>query len=731
MSNVWKVGSRWSKHGSPESSIIDIFRKHNVVFIGDNRDRFLNAVKPHDYIAIADGFKIYILSKVISEPKPITEFGIQFSEEELQRFDYDDWVVGVQVHIVEIGDRSFSYKKMGSFFKANSIARKVENLYEEENKRFEITASTSYLFRKNYRDNLLSPKLSYVIPIYQRPYSWGKEQIEKLMTDLFLGFSDGGKIINDDVFLGTIQLSYPRYLDKESYSKQLIDGQQRFTTFLIVFKVLSLMADRTENKLPVGWNWLSTEVNNYSQQEKLNELKRIDSIQDLKNLLAIYAQGKSVSVLNNKYIENALIVLEKLEEFFEDEQIISLNPNVDLKGVFLQYVLNNVCFVTIQTKAPLSKTLKIFDAINTTGLDLGGNDVFKIRFYEYLRTKGANENIFENISDLYKKIEDARDNNISFGMWEILLNYQWIIIAKNDLSSTLYDLSPHTFFEQLFDVMLGLGKYPNFEKTKLESVKVELVDLENLILNRIEWEKNFPVHFHASVFYCIQLLKLWSRYSRYWQLAVLYQNFGEKQQLGTFISEMKKTLVVYSILYDKSIYSIHSFLRSQIIPCIVKEEPFTVLIKKLQAKREEVKVQFEHVVNQDIFYNAKKKNLVCRTLGFRQYVQVNELEKNIFTIPIDIEHIHSQNELVKDPSKKELWLKEQNSVGNLILLEEKINRRIKDKPFKEKLKHYDESVLSVMKSFLNDYRSKQSFDADMAKQRRKNNVAILMEYFFA
>ena len=44
--NVWKVGSRWSINGNKESSIIDIFRKYQIVFLGsEERGRFLNEVK--------------------------------------------------------------------------------------------------------------------------------------------------------------------------------------------------------------------------------------------------------------------------------------------------------------------------------------------------------------------------------------------------------------------------------------------------------------------------------------------------------------------------------------------------------------------------------------------------------------------------------------------------------------------------------------------------------------
>lgn len=56
--NVWKIGSRWSEDGQWDSSVLDIFWKHGVVFVGGNgASRFLNA-KKEDLVAIADGFTI-------------------------------------------------------------------------------------------------------------------------------------------------------------------------------------------------------------------------------------------------------------------------------------------------------------------------------------------------------------------------------------------------------------------------------------------------------------------------------------------------------------------------------------------------------------------------------------------------------------------------------------------------------------------------------------------------
>ena len=73
------------------------------------------------------------------------------------------------------------------------------------------------------------------------------------------------------------------------------------------------------------------------------------------------------------------ILEEKLGEI-EGEK----NENIEK---LLDYIREKLFFVVLETDATLSETLKIFDTINSTGLDLNGADMFKIRFYEYLSDK--------------------------------------------------------------------------------------------------------------------------------------------------------------------------------------------------------------------------------------------------------------------------------------------------------------------------------------------------------
>lgn len=74
----------------------------------------------------------------------------------------------------------------------------------------------------------------FTIPDYQRPYSWGIDNCDKLWQDI-KDFSEK-KEIKDGYFFGTIIINCQE--DDTKFS--LIDGQQRTTTFLLLLKALLL-----------------------------------------------------------------------------------------------------------------------------------------------------------------------------------------------------------------------------------------------------------------------------------------------------------------------------------------------------------------------------------------------------------------------------------------------------------------------------------------------------------
>ena len=89
--------------------------------------------------------------------------------------------------------------------------------------------------------NIFSGRIKYIIPEYQRPYSWDREECLELIDDLKQSFKNE---VNG-YFLGNIVVA--NSLDS-TYQLEVIDGQQRLTTLTLLMRVL-LSFDSSNTKL--------------------------------------------------------------------------------------------------------------------------------------------------------------------------------------------------------------------------------------------------------------------------------------------------------------------------------------------------------------------------------------------------------------------------------------------------------------------------------------------------
>ncbi|GAA8796539.1 hypothetical protein DUHN25_02230 [Helicobacter pylori] len=79
----------------------------------------------------------------------------------------------------------------------------------------------------------------YQIPAYQRPYQWTEENCEKLLDDLFENYEYHKK---DDYFCGSLVLiMIERDSETNAETYDVVDGQQRLSTFILLAKVLATL----------------------------------------------------------------------------------------------------------------------------------------------------------------------------------------------------------------------------------------------------------------------------------------------------------------------------------------------------------------------------------------------------------------------------------------------------------------------------------------------------------
>lgn len=706
--NIWKIGSRWSKTGDRNNSLLSIFRRNNVVFLGEDKSQRsdFDKVKEGDYIAIADGIKIVSVAKAIKRPEHILLDTLKVNTREKGFLNEKGFVPGVKVKFYDFFE-PIDYNRGKTFHHINDkdVIEQIKNAIKEfDSTQFSITSSTLTLAGNNQMSLLNNNgiKIRYKIPVYQRPYSWGEDQLYKFINDILEGYKNN----KEPLFYGTIQLSAKKTIKiGEEYEQDIIDGQQRITTITLLLRVLKDLEPKTCNEL--FFDWLETNVNKGTEQKKLNDFfSQIETC----HLDGIYEKNQYCH--NAKYIKKIL-----LNSNIQKDETESPFDYSDL----YQYIISQLYFVVLETKAGLSKTLKIFNTINTTGLDLNGSDIFKVRFYEYLRDKEDQpEEVFDQINDLYSKVEECG----FFNFERVLKFYQEYLFVKHQLPNEFYEKSANLFFTEYFDNILD-GEKTDFQKVPQFRLKIE--ELKYIVEKTLAYYQTNKKNWSNDMVFYIEMISRfrYKKYCKIWNQLVLLDK--SEEEISSFIEHLFKITFIYSVIFerhvkelDKYLTNCYKLLSTQNITDIISN--IKSLINNKLAEWNSPYKSFEEEIIFKLLENQKKKDNVCRLIGYFDAKESGNENFNhvLFNVPFDIEHIHATNDNSIVVEKRL-----QNSLGNFSLLEQNINRSIQNISFTEKKKKYAKSQFDTIKMIC----KYNKWDKEEIENRNRLLYNKLTEYF--
>ncbi|WP_120901980.1 DUF262 and DUF1524 domain-containing protein [Helicobacter pylori] len=211
----------------------------------------------------------------------------------------------------------------------------------------------------------------FVIPIYQRLYSWGKEQCKQLWDDII---KIGGNDKMNGHFIGSILY----VLDGNTHSSPLliIDGQQRLTTItLLLIALRNHSSDEVKRK----------EIESYlinSNKDGDKKFRLILSESDKDTLLFLIDKNKrKPSEPSSKIMEN----FKLFEEW--------IRKNTDkLETIFKG--LDKLMIVWIALKKEKDDPQLIFESMNSKGIELTKADL--IRNYIIMETEVEKQEDFYN-----------------------------------------------------------------------------------------------------------------------------------------------------------------------------------------------------------------------------------------------------------------------------------------------------------------------------------------------
>ncbi|NHA17673.1 DUF262 domain-containing protein [Helicobacter pylori] len=218
----------------------------------------------------------------------------------------------------------------------------------------------------------------FVIPIYQRLYSWKKEQCEQLWDDII---KIGGNDKMNGHFIGSIL--YARVDDTHSSPLLIIDGQQRLTTITLLFIALR---DHLNDEDEFLKKFSCQEIQNrylINRDEKGDKkFKLFLSEPDRDTLLSLIDKDR------RKPSERSLKIMENFKLF---EKWIRKNTD-KLETIFKG--LDKLMIVWIALKKGKDDPQLIFESMNSKGIELTQTDL--IRNYIIMETEVEKQEDFYN-----------------------------------------------------------------------------------------------------------------------------------------------------------------------------------------------------------------------------------------------------------------------------------------------------------------------------------------------
>lgn len=568
----------------------------------------------------------------------------------------------------------------------------------------------------------------YSIPIYQRPYSWEEKNIKDFLGSIFDAFKEVNEIKSETnakpVFFGTIQLD----LNKDDNTLDIVDGQQRLTTFLLFLDLLQ--RNEIHHKEYIDCSMVI-------KSEKLKEVLNDDNIKNT----------------SSKYYENRKL-LKKEVEHFEKEFKHKNEFYTELKN----FVLDNVYFVQLITEEmDLSEVVSVFNTINTTGLDLNATDIFKVRYYNYLRGIDKTKDWLEEINSCYQSIDDSneklgkdgRTDQTKFDMGWVLDIYKHIICAEFGWGFSEVSKSNQKFFDELFKGT-GLTEQSDLSVLEFDTFK-QIVDG---FIDYWRWIENVRYNGEhlkiAKEIFSIYLVEK-TRYKRYWTIPFVVAYFRAKAEgkkwSDYYIDSLRVNMymfrffLIYTVINDRVINYVQNNVcdecfkwfkecRTDDIIKNIRKDLLSPVLKKGDKTRE----KFYGIIESGLFDNGSRVHLVCTLTALIEEVNKRVKERDIYEKffnyemikdPYDIEHIEARNNFKDDKDNVD----EFNGIGNLTVLERSINRSIKDEPLNGKTKKYEESKYAAVKiEFLGKYGNLDKWDIECVSGRAKEEIKKIKRF---
>lgn len=495
----------------------------------------------------------------------------------------------------------------------------------------------------------------FLIPIYQRTYSWTLKQCQQLWHDIVRVAEDeeiSGHFVGSIVYIegGLYQVaSVPQLL--------VIDGQQRLTTISLLLSALGKAMEALDEKLETSRKKIESYFLFNNQEEGEERYKLLLTQSDRETFIRLIEGRELPQVASKRIVENY--------EYFESQ---IRKQEIDLNSLYRG--ISKLIIVNIALERDRDNPQLIFESLNSTGLDLSQADL--IRNYVLMGLPPKEQ---EEIYNYYwYPMEQNFDRGDQIGLFDRFVRDYLTLKSKSgaipnirDVYSSFKNYVQKQAGTSIRDMIADVYHYSKhyvklaFEQETDSAIKQALADI-----NTLKVDVAYPF-----------LLEVYEDYSRnlltreeFISILRLVESYVFRRAIcGIPTNSMNKTFANLSREIDRKNYL---------------ESVQLAFVRKDAYKRfpddEEFRREF---VVKDI-YNFRSRNYLLRKL--ENHDRTKELVN-----PEDytIEHIMPQNPKLSvqwqadlGASWKEVQAKYLHTIGNLTLTG--YNSEYSDRPFSEK-----------------------------------------------
>ncbi|OQX21579.1 MAG: hypothetical protein BWK75_02910 [Candidatus Altiarchaeales archaeon A3] len=522
-------------------------------------------------------------------------------------------------------------------------------------------------------NDLIANGKTFQVPLYQRDYSWDRDEWEDLWLDIL------DLPVEKNHYMG-----YVVFQEQDTKSKffLIIDGQQRFATLSILcLSAIRLLKEWVENDIDKEQNELRIEkltekfLGNFSTSKltispKLILNKNNDDF--YKSYLLAHRKPPAISKLKpsqKKLWQAYEFFYMKIKEHFLTKSGEALAKFID------EETSNDLIFTTIIVSDDLN-AYKVFETLNARGVKLSPADLLK----NYLFSKA----FASSTSDL----EETERR------WQSINDF----LSKNDLP---------TFIRHYWNSRNELVRVSNLFrviKNQIQSPQTVfclLNELEGLASIYSAFENPADTMWNKEQRNLIRSLNLFGVSTWYSLMLIAKQKLSE-QEFTKLLHELNVIIFRYNVI---------SGLHANEIEVIFNKLSLKIFNGDISIAAQAFEQLKEVYVSDENFAQAFSTKLISTKINKNlvKYILV-ELENSISGTQHQFEDATSTIEHILPENPNSAWetyfqANEQEYyvylLGNYTLLEESINKKIGDKVFSEKQQFYKKSTFKMSNGELN------------------------------